>query len=233
MRINKRNLVIVLFAYFMVNGFSQATETSTLTALYSFMKSDYNYKNEQQAYNSSIEGSPYLNDEFTNGQLFFEGKLYKNLLLRYNIYEGHFEFKKDDEILYLDPFLSQVDTVWIGSEKYIFSAYKKANDIKKSYMHLIYNGSCQLLTLKEVTLLQAEQTSGYEDPKPARFHQGPDDFYIKTPGNIAAEFKNKKSIDDIFGEKSDKLNTYAKKNKLKLKNMEDIIQLCQYYDGLD
>lgn len=224
----------LMLLFIIISGtaiFAQGNITN-LSELTSFMKSDYNYIIEQREKNKNIQGSPYLDDAFSDGQLVYQDRLYKGLRLRYNVYEGHFEFESEGEILYFDPRYTEVDTVWIGNKKYIYAPYKDNNRDKRSYMHLVHDGNTQVLTLMETLLLQPESAQGYEEAKPARFRQMPMRHFVSLDKQPAVEFQNKRSIEEVFPAHADELEKYAKSNRLKFKETGDLVQLVTYYDSI-
>jgi hypothetical protein len=212
---------------------AQTPNTSPLNDLSSFMKSDYIYNMEQQSRNTLIKGSPYLSEEFSAGSLSFRDSYYRDLQLRYNIYEGRFEFKSGNKVLYFDPQYTEVDTVWIGNDTYIFQEYNDKRNVKRSYLHMLYDGNgIQAFALKEITLLQAEQAKGYATAKPARFQQMPDRLFVRFGEEPAQEFSNRRSISKLFPAHTDELRSYAKKERLRFRQPEDLIELCRFYDSL-
>jgi len=208
---------------------AQTPNTSPLNDLSSFMKSDYIYNMEQQSRNALIKGSPYLTEEFSEGSLSFRDSFYRDLQLRYNIYEG----RSGNKVLYFDPQYTEVDTVWIGNDTYIFQEYNDKKNVKRSYLHMLYDGNgIQAFALKEIILLQAEQAKGYSTAKPARFQQMSDRLFVRFGEEPAQEFSNRRSISKLFPVHTDELSSYAKKERLRFRQPEDLIELCSFYDSL-
>ena len=226
------SLVIIIRLILLGTEVNAQPTLNNLSELTTFMNSDYSYIQEQRERNSQIEGTPYLDEEFSEGQLVYQEKLYGGLQLRYNIYEGHFEFKSEGEILYFDPRYTEVDTVWIAQEKYIYAPYSDNSREKRSYMHLLYDGKTQVLALRETILLQPEIAQGYEDAKPARFREMPPRMFVSKDGKPAVEFKNRRSIEDVFPAHADALENYAKKQRLRFKSPGELVSLVEYYDRI-
>jgi hypothetical protein len=223
---------IILLALFSAT-MAQSSQLTSLAELSTFMNSDYNYIEEQRARNALIEGSPYLEEEFTGGSLLFRDTYYRDLLLRYNIYEGHFEFKSDDQVLYFDPRYTEVDTVWMGEDRFIFQEYQEGKNTKRSYMQLLYEGdTTQVLVLRETILLQPEKAAGYEDAKPARFQPRADRLFVRFSGSPALEFTGKKSIPDLFPSYINELTNFTRKERLRFRSSHDLVALCSYYEQI-
>src|SRR6056297_1326296 len=181
-----------------MSAHAQAPVISKLPELNTFMQSDYHYKKDLRDRNAEIEGSPYLSEEFSTGSLSFRDTYYKDLQLRFNVYEGHFEFMSGDEILYFDPRYTEVDTVWMGDEKYIYVSHDNGRNTRRNYMKILLDGPAKVLLLREIILLEPEEASGYEEARPARFEPRPGVTYVQVGDEPALEFKNRRSIDDVF-----------------------------------
>ncbi len=223
---------IILFSLCISAG-AQPLGVTTLTDISDFMQSNYNYNREYRASSAMIEGSPYLSEEFVAGSLSYRDSYYRDLQLRYNVYDGHFEFKSEDEILYFDPRYTEVDTVWIGNDTYIFQEYIEARNVKRSYMQLLYDSDgIQAFKQYEIILLEPEPPRGYEDAKPARFQQRPERLFVRFKGDPAQEFPGRKSIPELFPAYADELITYTKKDRLRFRKPEDLVLLCKYYNSL-
>lgn len=216
-----------------LSAHAQAPVISRLPELNTFMQSDYNYKKDLRIRTATIEGSPYLSEEFSAGSLSFRDTYYRDLQLRFNAYEGHFEFKSDDEVLYFDPRYTEVDTVWMENDKYIYIEHDNGRNIKRSYMKLLHDGPAKVLLLKEIILLEPEKASGYEEALPARFEPRAGVIYLQVGDKPALEFKNRRSIDDIFPDHANALEKYAKTKKLRFRDPEDLVTLVKYYKTLE
>jgi len=197
-----------------------------------FMNSDLDYISNTRERYAEIEGSAYLDEDFYRGSVSFNGKKFTGLLLRHNPYEGYFEFQTDEGTKFFDPLITPIDTVWIEKDIFLLVQYNSGKQTKRDYMRLINQGKTRVFQFSQVRLLEAEEAQGYEDAKPARFKEPSETIYIKPGDQPAMEFRNKKSLGAIFPEYYEQLSEYAKVNKLKLKNPEEIISLCTYYDSL-
>jgi len=231
----KKIITIVLLA--MLPGveiiFAQTPIISSGAEFNSFMKSDLSYLEEQEARYAKFEGSPYLDEEFKHGGLVYKNKLFTNLLLRYNYYEGYFEIKTGDEVKFYDPRYTAVDTVWLESNKYIYIEHKDGKSIRRNYMKLLHDGPAKALTFKEIIMLDPEPASGYKAARPARFDPRPEVTYIQFGDAPAVEFKNKRSIGEVFPTHVKEIEKHAKSENLKFRDASDLVELVRYYNTLD
>ncbi|MEX0987503.1 MAG: hypothetical protein WD052_08505 [Bacteroidales bacterium] len=197
------------------------------------MRTDLQYLDVQRSGNAKIEGTPYQDAEFRKGALMLEGKRYENLLLRYNYYAGYFEYKEGDQVMYLHPGYAGVDSVWIGDEKYIYLEYQNLQKTKKGYMRMLYDGQTDVLIFREAIVLQPEASTGYEEAKPPRFRLQPEQYFVRLQNKPAMEFNGRKSIPVIFPDHADSLDAFRKREKMKFRTADDLVELCKYYDSLN
>ena len=99
-------------------------------------------------------------------------------------------------------------------------------------MKIAHSGATSVYLYNEVILSQPEEASGYDAAKPARFEKMAESIYIRKGEEAAKEFKGKKSLEEFFPEYHKQLAAYMKSEKLKLKNLEDVLSFCSYYDTL-
>ena len=197
-----------------------------------FLKTDLDYIKNTDARYSKIEGSPYLDDSFQSGSISYKKVKYIGLELRFNPFEGYFEFQTEQGIRFLDPKVTRVDTVWLADETYLYVHYMSGKFRKQTFMKTVSTSPTRVLLYNEVVLVQAEEATGYEAFKPARFEKMAESIYIGEEGNPAMEFKGKKSLEEIFPEHHAQLSSYAKSEKLKLKKTEDVARLCEFFDSI-
>ena len=188
-------------------------------------------QNQRDRYNK-IDGSPYLDEEFSIGSVSLRGRRISNLDLRYNIYEGHFEFMDNEVVNFIDPRTNRVDTVWLNGDTYLYVSFKAGKQIKMTYMKMVRGDGTRVLLNHRMLLTEPEDSQGYQDAKPAKFHQQQDLIFIQPTGSHATEFKGKKSVEEVFPNHHHQLSAYVKSEKLKLKKLEDIVKLCSYYDSV-
>lgn len=234
MRMSKRIAITILAVLLSAGrGFTQTPAIISGSDFNNFINSDLRYMREQDAFYARVDGSPYLDEEFKSGALVYNNKLYANLSLRYNYYEGYFEFKAGDEVKYYDPRYLEVDTVWLENDKFIYVEFDNGRNVRRNYMKLLHDGPVKVLSYREIVLLEAQKAKGYEDARPARFDPRPEVIYIQFGDAPAVEFKNKRSIGEVFPDRTEVLEKYAKSEKLKFRDPDDLVTLVKYYETLD
>lgn len=229
----KRIVLYICFIGLLSPVYAQTGGDGGFTDGINHINSDHLYiKNQRERY-KKIEGSPYLSEEFSTGSISLTSKRITNMNLRYNIYEGHFEYKDEDIIKYIDPRRNRVDTVWLDGETYLYVSLEDGKQIKMTYMKMVHGDGTRVLLNHKMLLTEPQESQGYVEAKPARFNRQQDLVFIQPTGSHALEFKGKKSLEDVFPNHHQQLSAYIKSEKLKLKKVEDIVKLCSYYDSVN
>jgi len=211
---------------------AQTNIISSAADLFNFLNSDHDYIKARNDRYSAIEGSPYLDDEFRPGSLSFGNTKYTGIQLRYNSYEGYFEFETEQGVKYFDPRLTRIDTVWLEGDTFLYVYFQSGRAGKQTFMKAAHLGPTSVYLHNEIILTQPEEATGYVAAKPASFEKLAESIYVQEEGKPAVEFKGKKSIEDIFPEHQAELSRFIKSEKLKLKDAEDVARICKYYDSL-
>ena len=212
-----------------ING--QTGRISSNSELLNFMNSDLDYLRNQREKYSRIEGSAYLDESFVNGTISVGGKRYGDLQLRLNPYEGAVEFRKDDQVMYFMPESARSDTVWIGDKVYVNVVRQDGKSLKSAFMQLVSQGKTRVLVYHEVQVTEPKAAQGYDEAKPAAFIHKPDAVYVQIAGKPAVEMKGRKSLGDVFGDDADRVDAYSREHKLKLRSVEEVVALCEWYDS--
>jgi len=211
---------------------AQTNIISSAADLMNFLNSDLDYIEAKNDRYRTVEGSPYLDDEFHPGALSFSRTRYEGIPLRYNSYEGYFEFQTDQGVKFFDPRVTRIDTVWLEGDTFLYVYFQEGKARKQTYMKAVHLGPTSVYLRNEVILTQAEESTGYTAAKPASFQKLAESIYVQPEGQPAMELKGKKSLEEIFPERYKELNKFVKSEKLKLKKAEDVARLCEYHDGL-
>ena len=195
-------------------------------------------------YASLIESPGYykgtsFNDSYWNMDSDWkEGTIYSpdgtgemNIALRYNLTRDRFEAKKDnDEAIYLvNP--DSISKIRRMSECFIYSAYDPGTGTPaKGYSKVIVDGKTKLLFKKREEHKYGKKGAFGYDPYKTFISE----YYLKKEDERIAHKvkKNKKSILEALADERGKIETYAKKNKLKYSSEKDLAAILVYYDSL-
>jgi len=180
-----------------------------------------------------LVGTSYINNEFLPASISNQKTVYS---MRYNAYRDEMEVELDNKAYYL-PLSSNYSITFDSLNKiYQVLDFKEKEETRKGFFVVVYLGDEISLFLKEKIKLYEEVPAKlgftpYEPPKLGRVN---DKLYVGYKNNTAIELPNKsKDILKLFSTKSHEIESYAKKNNLGFKNMEDLIQIFRYYNTLN
>jgi|FLOH01.1.fsa_nt_gi hypothetical protein len=182
-----------------------------------------------------FKGSPYLNEVFLYGDIIVDNtKVYKNKL-RFNAFSDAFEIQSEDnKITGLNKSFNV--TVLLYGRLYQLYNYKDKSSEKTGYFqNLNPNGKNVSLLRKDIKkFIEAKKAiSSYSENKPAKFVLETRYFIKQNNVSPIVEIKlNSKTILEHLKNHSKLLKVFIKKNKLKLKNENEVVRLFNYYNTL-
>jgi hypothetical protein len=227
-----RRLFFTVMVLIAGTGLLQAQSTNiTLGDFYrNFKGSQYNRMFDEK---NEIIGSPYENSQFEPGEIFTNTQQhFSGILLRYNMNSNQMEFKRPEgDIFEISP-ADMIDSVLIGSSKYIYAACKSGSKSLKGYFKVLAGGTPALLLRMNVILKAAEPAAPYKEPVPASFERRPDEFYLLPSAGEAVKLSGKKDLLEILTSHTDEMEQFIKNNKVKFNKQEDLVSLMQYYNSL-
>jgi len=180
---------------------------------------------------STIEGTPYMSEDFTPGEIYTKDSILYKAPLRYNIYADEIEFKADDIIHWIaEP--QNIVHVKIDESVFIYIQTGEKKNKKGSYYELLEGGKCQLLLKRNIAFLEAEAAKPYTDPKPNRLERMNDIYFLQFNNGLPQVITNMKSVKNTLSEKSSDISKYIKKDKISIKEKDDLIKLVRYYNNL-
>ena len=180
---------------------------------------------------TNVLGSPYLNEEFVIGTVTIKGQDSYQSYLRYNAYNDELEMRNGDttNAVMKRDYIS----VRLGQDVFSVHPFAYEGGIKSGYFNALNEGKAVLLRRRQVILRKGQEaTSSYAKDKPPKFEME-ETFYISINGETAQPVKlNKKGVLNVLTDNSSALAGYVKKNKLKLKSQQEVLQLLEHYNSL-
>ncbi|TMM58245.1 hypothetical protein FEE95_02115 [Maribacter algarum] len=198
----------------------------------------------------TIKGTPYLNEEHQLGTI-INGETTMEAPIRYNAYYDYFqvldENKKKASVLKSNNVIVQLDGKTYHLLTYEETVQDKAlyylpqnknqqlsGNMKEGYFCALSDGETVLYnkTTKRVPKFKL-QDHGYTQFAPTDLVTL-NHYYIKRKHRPAVRIKlSKKEVLFALNNKYNEVRDYIKKNKLKVKTEEEVIQILSYYDTLD
>ena len=175
-----------------------------------------------------IEGSPYIDDKFMPAKVNGKDRIYQ---MRYNAIKDQMELKTEtggtsilnnSKELYVVKFLGEAGKTYESVPLSIS---------KVGYLVLVWKGEEGTgIYIKEkikYTPAQPAQNS-YQNSKPAKYSRDKDQIMYKPAGQKEMiAIKGKQDIIDLFPDKD--VKGFIKKQKLNVKNPEDIAKICSEF----
>ena len=183
---------------------------------------------------NNIAGSPYVFDEFKNGNLYYGGgNNVEQIPLRLNLYTDQLEYKSKDGIMaFGNP--ERIDSVVF--EEDIFIYIQKSPLYKVSgYVKLLNNNLPSVLTKMKVDLFKREDPKPFdiEDPKPDRFERVTDSYYIMISDYEIKKITSVKKLIRYLGSHSSELMDYSKEEGISANDPEELTKFLNYYHELE
>ncbi len=181
---------------------------------------------------NEIAGSPYLDPEYANAKVTDRnGIQYQDIPLRYNCYSDVLEFKKDGNAYDVNP-KDQVRRAEFGGRIFCYLDYASVHSANNGYFQLLTEGKANLYVRYHIAFYEREELKGYAIPKPARFDNLTETYWISIDGAPAREIFKKNDLPDLFSDKKNEIQEYISSQKLSFKKVNDLKKIVSYYNTL-
>lgn len=188
---------------------------------------------------SDVEGSPYLYNDWKAGTITDkDGKIYSNVLLKYDAYKDVLEINQDGSILQLNTqqypifSLSFADGSNNKVIKHLFVAGidQVQGYSPKVYFEILSNAKLRVVKKYDIKFID-EVVSSYGTASAKKRFQRNEKYFVIADG-VATEFKlNNKSFLTACGKKRSELEKIVEERKIKIKNEADLEMLLQFYEN--
>lgn len=186
----------------------------------------------QQASASKIEGTPYLNEQFVEGEIIFGEANRTKVPVRYNIFQDLMEYQQNGKALALDP-SKKIKEVKMGNEVFIVDKYNMDGKSKFGFLSLLDSGKMTLLSKKIVKYQEPLKNRGLDGGDlPAKFSRSSDTFFYRIGDGELKEIGNLKELIAGLPDKQEEIKQFAKKEKISPKKQEELRKLVRYYNSL-
>ena len=179
-----------------------------------------------------IEGSPYLNEEWVDGEIHTFKASYAGVSMRYNIYLDYIEFKQKGKSYILDP-EPRLRKIELDGNTLVVAKYGRIGKMKDGYFLLLDSGKLQLMSKKAIQFKEAQAPKALESSAtPAKYQQLPDQFFYRFGQGDLVKISNTRKMIAGLQDHQEELNAFAKKEKISAKKEDDLIRLVKYYNSL-
>jgi len=166
MLIRKGFLIAALCLVTILPAMSQATTGQSIDDHLLIKESD---KGLGVNRSGEVDGTPYLNDTFANGEVYFDKNKRTVVQARYNMYDDLVEYQQNNQTLVLDPD-ERIKKVKIDEHTFIVDKYLYKGKIKHGYFTLLDSGKVTLLSKKVCTFKEQQAAKALESrATPAKY----------------------------------------------------------------
>jgi len=186
---------------------------------------------------SDIDGSIYLQEDFTLGTLYDEGVSFKKIYLRFDAYNDEVQLKHIKESDKIESLIkNQSLSCTIDGEKYRYLEFVDIDGFKrKGYLIALMEGGNYSFYVRKIKIFKEgkQAKTSLQSSFPHRF-QDKTEFYITSQGESPMQFKaTKKEVIEMFGKKNKaSVKSYLKNNRIDLKREGDLIGLVKFVNTL-
>lgn len=160
---------------------------------------------ENKYWNTTDSNKQYFINEYKNGSIFYNGNLYTNVKLKFDILENQILYKPKFNVLSEIVLLNDlVDYFIIDQKKFV----KIIFDNKINYFEEIKINGNNFLSIKHLKTNKIDLTSG---EKKFTFYNDLEIYYVSN--NTYNLIKNKKSLYPLFPDKKKEIQNFFEKNK--------------------
>lgn len=184
---------------------------------------------------SSIEGSPYYNEEFIPGNIYYLDKIYGNYPMRYNAFSDEVEIQRTGSNSMESVYKSMSLSCDIDGEKFIYAKYINQKGIAQEGYLIRLNSSQKYILYQKFSKLYKEgkkAATSMHPSYPPKF-EDKHEYFLSADNEFPVYFKpSKKELTDLFGqERAADIKDYIKQNKIKLTRKEDLQMLTEYLNS--
>ncbi|GGH17285.1 hypothetical protein [Pedobacter zeae] len=177
-----------------------------------------------------VKGSPYLSDNWTFGKVTTKsGKQYVDVPLKYNVMDDKLIFKHENgnQMYFVEPVIAfELNNLISGtSAKFVNGLPAIDHYNALSYYEVIFSGPISLFKKTNKVITESKE---YGSALINKSFNTTLNYFALSDGKISKITPNRKAISTLFPSKEQQLNDYLKKEKIDLKNDEDLKKLFAY-----
>ncbi|WP_439698484.1 hypothetical protein ACFGVS_09935 [Mucilaginibacter sp. AW1-7] len=184
------------------------------------------------SYDSSIKGSPYLDDidAWRPGSVEYDGQNFENVSMIYDLYTDQLVvllYNHASPIALIADKVSNFDL----HQRHFVRVPNSNGGIKAGFYEQLYGGKSQVIKRTEKLLKSTSGSNGRERFF-VPFKEAPD-YYIKK-GSVYYKVSNQSSVLDLFADKKKELKQYIKDKHLQFVDLPELAltSVTAYYDSI-
>jgi|GEM_PF-805147 len=191
------------------------------------------YGGQFHAYNFEVpvEGTPYVNEIYKQGETLINGKIRTAALMRYDAYNDAVELLDENQrprkLLRRKNIAAN-----FGGKTYQVMEYSFGGATKLGYFNPLNEGEVQLLYKPKKKFVQASNPeNGYDSYRPPTYKDA-STYYLKVGKNAAQEIKlGKRAILKELKDQRGALKKFILEHHLDMKKEVDVLRLLEFYNS--
>jgi hypothetical protein len=179
-----------------------------------------------------VEGSLYVGEDWPEGILTLKGgKTIENYRFRYDVYSDQMQFiAGNDTLAFASP--GELHSIVFKGMTFVYEPYECSDILMKGYFQLITPGKKQLLLKRSVAYhLNENENTPIESKESYLITEC---YFLKTGNQPAHKVMcNRKSAILALNDKRKELEEYLKITGNKVKTLEDLKKMVEYYNSIE
>jgi len=179
-----------------------------------------------------INGSPFLNDRWTNGDVTVKKGVYANILLKYDAFSNVLYFNRNDELFEFEDevlsFVLKPNSEDISTYRFFVRGFDGFDVKRNQFLQQLYKGTSEFYKATFVFLSEMNKIN----EGVVKNFQKAEKYYFKRGAQLFQVSLTKKDVLGLFGDKQIDIESYATAAGLSYKKESDVSKMIQYFDGL-
>jgi hypothetical protein len=173
-----------------------------------------------------VEGSPYLNEEFTKGTVITAKRIFPDIEMRYNAHADVIEFRQRNQMYLLDP-MPEIVRVDMGDRRLVVNAEDGGQSW--GFYEMLDSGAVMLLVRHRIAYREGRPPQALESKAtPARYTPMPDMYFYQKTGGLLTRITNlKRLLADMPCDRK-ALEEFADIESISVRKKEDLVRLIRY-----
>jgi hypothetical protein len=179
-------------------------------------------------------GSYYIDEEWHNANIeLTTDEIIENYQVKINIKDKNIEIQTEEEILLLD--LAKVANLEWENNGIIesFTNFSSSvNGAELGFTQILYNGDTKLFSKPTLVLLPANYNTAVAAGSNYDKYVIEKKLYLFKNNSLVLVKNNKSSVLKALSDKEEAIKTYIKVNKIKFKELSDLVLVLDYYNQI-
>ncbi|MFA9370310.1 MAG: hypothetical protein ACERIH_01200 [Labilibaculum antarcticum] len=180
----------------------------------------------------NVEGEFFLNEEWQQGAVYFTTKqMVKNDSIRYFVFGKEMHISHNGKTMAIIN-QTAMDSIVIDNHRFVYSEFYYGSKLVTDYLDLLSDKPIKLYKHYSNKFIKAKEVSGYQKQASDKYVIK-EEYYISRENETPQYFNpSKRNVIALFANRKNEVLKYAKMNKLKFKNEDDLIRVFDYYGSL-